>query len=279
MLDTGEEVELKVEGDEVAVAEEIPAIEAEADVQDGTEPKAEDDPGEEPEELVVSFEGEEPQPEEEEGTPIIRILRKQLREAQKQLKDAQKAKPADMAEELGAKPTLQSCDYDDARFERELLDWKDRETKVKAKQAEQEADAEKAQAEWNATVARYNERKAKINVADFQGYEEEVQSVLSPVQFSIAVDVCEAPEVVVYALAKHPAKAKALADIANPIKFAVALAKMERDMKVSGTKPKPAPEKRLPADSVPQSSKKVDPDKMSAAEYAAWRNAGGTFSI
>ena len=96
MLDTGEEVELKVEGDEVAVAEEIPAIEAEADIQDGTEPKAEDDPGEEPEELVVSFEGEEPQPEEEEGTPIIRILRKQLREAQRQLKDAQKAKPADM---------------------------------------------------------------------------------------------------------------------------------------------------------------------------------------
>ena len=53
------------------------------------------------------------------------------------------------------------------------------------------------------------------------------------------------PALVVYALGKNPAKAKELASISDPVKFAFAVANLEAQLKVTPRKPKPEPERVL----------------------------------
>jgi hypothetical protein len=48
---------------------------------------------------------------------------------------------------------------------------------------------------------------------------------------------------VIYALGRNPKKAKELAEIKDPVKFAFAVAKLEKDMKVTNRKQAPAPER------------------------------------
>lgn len=50
---------------------------------------------------------------------------------------------------------------------------------------------------------------------------------------------CENPALVVYALGKNPKKAKELAEIKDPVKFAFAVAKLETQLKVNRKTPPP----------------------------------------
>ena len=49
----------------------------------------------------------------------------------------------------------------------------------------------------------------------------------------------------IYALGKNPKKAKELAAIADPVKFAFAVAKLEAQLKVTNRKPSPPPPERV----------------------------------
>ena len=51
------------------------------------------------------------------------------------------------------------------------------------------------------------------------------------------------PALVVYAIGKNPAKAKELAAITDPVKFAFAVANLEAQLKVTPRKSKPEPER------------------------------------
>ena len=59
------------------------------------------------------------------------------------------------------------------------------------------------------------------------------------------------PVLVVYALGKNPKKAKELASITDPGKFAFAVAKMEAQLKVNPAKRPPAPERAITGSSAP----------------------------
>ena len=51
------------------------------------------------------------------------------------------------------------------------------------------------------------------------------------------------PALVIYALGKNPKKAKELADIKDPVKFAFAVAKLEKELKVTNRRAAPPPER------------------------------------
>ena len=51
------------------------------------------------------------------------------------------------------------------------------------------------------------------------------------------------PALVVYALGKNPKKAQELASIKDPVKFAFAVAKLEKDLKVTNRRAAPPPER------------------------------------
>jgi hypothetical protein len=148
--------------------------------------------------------------------------------------------------QLGPKPTLDGCDYDSERYEAELAAWFER--KRDADQAEQRAkDAQDAQErDWRAKLDAYGKAKAELRVRDYDEAEDAVQNLFDVTQQGVMLEGAENPALLVYALGKSTSKAKELAAIKSPVKFAFAIAKLEKELKVSTrTKQAPAPEKTV----------------------------------
>jgi hypothetical protein len=93
-------------------------------------------------------------------------------------------------------------------------------------------------------LAAYGKAKAELRVRDYEDAEETVLQHLDIPQQNVIVKGAENAALVVYALGKNPTKAKELASIKDPIDFAFAVARLEKDLKVSNrAKKAPPPEK------------------------------------
>lgn len=147
--------------------------------------------------------------------------------------------------ELGAKPTLEGCDYDAEAFERKLEQW--HETKRQHEAAKAEAER-KAKAEQDAVQERhrqYEQAKSKLGLSDYAEAESAVSAALSQTQQSILLHGADKPELLVYALGKSPQKLAELAKIQDPVKYSFAVAKLETQMKVKGKTTAPPPPTKL----------------------------------
>lgn len=202
------------------------------------------------EEVIVSIGEAQPPADEEARAPEwVRELRRKQRETVKELKEA-RAKietltAGNTPSELGAKPTLEDCDYDADRYESQLVDWYERkrkadEAKAKAEQAEKEQSTA-----WQAKLEGYGKAKGDLKFKDFDEAEAEVQESFSATQQAIIVKGAENPALVVYALGKNPSHAKDLAKIADPVEFAFAVAKLEAQLKVTTKKNTLPPPERV----------------------------------
>ena len=103
-------------------------------------------------------------------------------------------------------------------------------------------DAAHAQTAWQAKLDTYGTQKSALKVRDFEDAEATAQEVLSVTQQGVILSGADNPAVVVYALGKNPKKAKELAAISDPVKFAFAVAKLETQLKVTPRKSAPLPE-------------------------------------
>ena len=206
---------------------------------------------EEPEsEVVVTF-GDEAPPEEAEATPETNPIR-QLREERqrlvrenKELQEKLRAKEAPAPEvPLGAMPSLEAHDYDEDKFKLALQDWFERKRAADETAAKANAEARAKEEAWHSRLAEYGEAKTKLKMPDYEEAEERVQGLFDVTQQGVMIAGADNPALLVYALGKHPAKAKELAAIKDPVKFAFAVAKLETQMKTtSRTRPAPpAPE-------------------------------------
>jgi hypothetical protein len=239
--DDDEELDTEIES-ETEVDDEEEADEAGADVDSEDEEGDEDD-------VVIEIAGESPPPEDDAKAPEwVRDLRKSHREQQrenKQLKD-QLAKLSSTVQpktvELGKKPTIEAADYDSDLYEQQLTDWFDRKKAVEAQQERQEAERRSQQDAWNATLATYGEHRKTLKVKDFEDAETVVQDELSNIQQGMILQGADNPALVVYALGKNPKKAKEIASIKDPVKFAFAVAKLETQLKVTNRKASTKPE-------------------------------------
>jgi hypothetical protein len=239
--DDDEELDTEIES-EAEENDEEEADEAGADVDSEDEEGDEDD-------VVIEIAGESPPPEDDAKAPEwVRDLRKSHREQQrenKQLKD-QLAKLSSTVQpktvELGKKPTIEAADYDSDLYEQQLTDWFDRKKAVEAQQERQEAERRSQQDAWNATLATYGEHRKTLKVKDFEDAETVVQDELSNTQQGMILQGADNPALVVYALGKNPKKAKEIASIKDPVKFAFAVAKLETQLKVTNRKASTKPE-------------------------------------
>jgi len=239
--DDDEELDTEMES-EAEENDEEEADEAGADVDSEDEEGDEDD-------VVIEIAGESPPPEDDAKAPEwVRDLRKSHREQQrenKQLKD-QLAKLSSTVQpktvELGKKPTIEAADYDSDLYEQQLTDWFDRKKAVEAQQERQEAERRSQQDAWNATLATYGEHRKTLKVKDFEDAETVVQDELSNTQQGMILQGADNPALVVYALGKNPKKAKEIASIKDPVKFAFAVAKLETQLKVTNRKASTKPE-------------------------------------
>ena len=226
---------------EEAVVEEQPAPELKAE-----QPEQEAAAPEEPEEVVVTIGDEQPAEEEEPSKNWVNELRKKNREDQKRIRELeaklQQAQPQQAVPRLGPKPTLEGMDYDSAKYESALEQWYGQKRQVdefqsRVKQAEQQ----QMQA-WQAKLEAYGTAKQSLKVRDYDDAESTVQEALNTVQQGVLLQGADNPAMVVYALGKNPKKAKELAAITDPVKFAFAVAKLEAQLKVAPKRTPPPPE-------------------------------------
>ena len=96
-----------------------------------------------------------------------------------------------------------------------------------------------------AKLNSYSKAKTELKVKDFDDAEATVQETLNSTQQGIILQGAENPALLVYALGKNPKKAKELASITDPVKYAFAVAKLETQLKVTNRKAAPPPEKTV----------------------------------
>ena len=226
-----EDNEIEVEEDETVISE----------IPDDGEP-------EDTEEVVVSIGEEAPPPEEHTPAPEwVKELRKTNRELQRQNRELQGKLQAAPTENkpvvIGNKPKLEDHDYDADKYEEALTNWFERKRQADDVNAKQEAEVMNQQQAWQAKLDGYGKAKAELRVKDFEDAEEVAQQVFSITQQGVLLQGADNPALVVYALGKNPVKAKELAEIKDPVKFAFAVAKLEKDLKVTNRRQAPAPER------------------------------------
>lgn len=234
--------------DEQAVIDE--SVKEVTEVDEAATPKPEGEKAAESEEeteLVVTIGDGSPTSEEEQEQAAapewVRELRKAHREDKKRIRELEEKLNAQTAEikpaALGNKPKLEDFDYDSERFEKELESWYERKREHDAEQAKAR-DAEEAQKrEWQAKLDAYNAEKSKLRVRDYEDAEMVAQESLNVTQQGIILHGSDNPALLTYAIGKNPKKAKELAAIQDPVKFAFAVAKLEKELKVSNRKAPP----------------------------------------
>jgi len=200
------------------------------------------------EEVVVSIGEEAPPPEEHTPAPEwVKELRKTNRELQRQNRELQsklQVQPTEIKPvAIGVKPKLEDHDYDADRYEEALTSWFERKRQAEDVNAKQEAEVMNQQKAWQAKLDGYGKAKAELRVRDYEDAEAIAQEVFSITQQGVILQGAENPALVVYALGKNAKKAKELAEITDPVKFAFAVAKLEKELKVTNRRAAPAPER------------------------------------
>lgn len=226
--------------------------------EESSEEEEEDDDS-----VVVTIGDEKPPVEDEEEKTApkwVKDLRKQTKEQAKRIRELEQeaaAKAAPAAEkipELGAKPTLEDSDWDAEDFEQKLTAWHDRKRQIEQEKAKAAEQQEAQQKDWQDRLTTYANAKEGLKVRDFDDAESNVLSTLDVTQQGIIVQGADNSALVVYALGKNPGKAKELASIKDPVKFAFAIAKLETQLKVQAkSKSAPPPEGKVRGGSAPVS--------------------------
>lgn len=240
--------------DETVVLEEEPQeVEIEAGEDDATSDQLTDGDAEqheeESDEVVVSIGEEAPPAEEEQRAPEwVRELRKANREKERRIRELEARLQTTTQTEnkpvaLGPKPKLEEFDYDADRFEQALDAWHERKRQhdletERVRQAEQQQ-----QQAWQAKLEGYSKAKAELKVRDYEDAEAIAQEVFNVTQQGVILQGAENPALVIYALGKNPKKAAELAKNTDPVKFAFAVAKLEKELKVTNRRAAPAPER------------------------------------
>jgi len=198
--------------------------------------------------VIVSIGEEAPPPKKQtQASEWVKELRKTNRELQRKNRELQGKLQAAPTENkpvvIGNKPKLENHDYDADKYEEALTNWFERKRQADDVNAKQEAEVMNQQQAWQAKLDDYGKAKAELRVKDFEDAEEVAQQVFSITQQGILLHGADNPALVVYATGKNPAKAKELAEIKDPVKFAFAVAKLEKDLKVTNRRQAPAPER------------------------------------
>lgn len=211
-------------------------------------------------EVLVTIGDEEPPAETEadRAPQWVRELRKSHRELQRKVREyeerervAPAAEPAAVV--LPPKPTLEAADYDTEKYEAELEAWYRKRDQAESAKRQAQAQIEEQQKAWQQKLEAYGTAKQSLKVRDYDDAEHTVMEALSNTQQGIVIQGAENPALVVYALGKNSKKAKELAAVTDPVKFAFAVAKLEAQLKIQPRKQPPAPERSVPTGTAPVS--------------------------
>lgn len=239
----------ELENDEILESVEI---EAEAESEDENLAVLDDEESEEEDEdeIVISIGEESPPQEEETRAPAwVRELRKSNREKERKIRELEAQLNASATETkpvaLEAKPTLESCDYDSDEYENKLAAWYEQKRAYDAAEAEAAAQRDAEAKDWQDKLDAYAKARASLKVRDYEDAEAFALETFNVTQQGIVLQGSENPAHLIYALGKSQKRAKELASITDPVKFAFAVAKLETQLKVTNRKAAAAPERTI----------------------------------
>lgn len=201
-------------------------------------------------EIIVSIGDEAPEPVEDKAPDWVRELRKSHRELTRRNRELEErlnasSNAAPKAVVVGNKPKLEDFDYDTEKYEQELESWYVRKREADSIAAKAEEEAKAHQQAWRDKLDNYGKLKTDLKVKDFDEAEASVQELFDVTQQGIVLQGADNPALVIYALGKNEKKAKELATIKDPVKFAFEIAKLETQLKVINRKAPPPPEKTI----------------------------------
>lgn len=210
--------------------------------------------------------GDEPIGSAEPAAPWVKELRRKFREQAQRLAQYERTgtapPPAALPPDPGAKPMMRDFDFDGDKYTAALDTWHE----ARNKRARAEADAAAAttaeQAAWNSRVEAYRQDAKALGFADFEDCEAAALAELTPVQQGIIVQGAEKHALIMYALGRNTQLARDLGKITDPVKFAFAIADLQRKLTVSKRKPTTRPEPAPPASSLSASSALAGEDKQ-----------------
>jgi hypothetical protein len=204
----------------------------------------------EEDEVVISIGEESPPQEEEQRAPEwVRELRKANREKERKIRELEAKLNATATETkpvaLGPKPTLESCDYDSDEYENKLAVWYEQKREADAAEANAAAQRDAEAKAWQDKLDSYAKARASLKVRDYEEAEAVALETFNVTQQGIVLQGSDNPALLVYALGKSQKRAKELASITDPVKFAFAVAKLETQLKVTNRKAAAAPERTI----------------------------------
>lgn len=231
----------------------LEAIEINTEANDASDDETNavsDDEGEGDDDVVVSIGEESPPQEEETRAPEwVRELRKANREKERKIRELEAKLNATATETkpvaLGPKPTLESCDYDSDEYETKLANWYEQKRHADAAEAEAQAQRDAEAKAWQDKLDAYAKARASLKVRDYEDAEAFALETFNVTQQGIVLQGSDNPALIIYALGKNSTKAKELASITDPVKFAFAVAKLETQLKVTNRKAAAAPERTI----------------------------------
>ena len=210
---------------------------------------AQDDEDDE-DEVVISIGEESPPQDEEVRAPAwVRELRKSNREKERKIRELE-AKLNTTATEtkpvaLVAKPTLESCDYDSDEYEQKLAAWYEHKREYDAAEDNAKAQRDAESKAWQDKLDSYAKAKASLKVRDYDEAEATALDTFDVTQQGIVLQGSDNPALLIYAIGKSTKRAKELAAITDPVKFAFAVAKLETQLKVTNRRASTTPERTI----------------------------------
>ena len=216
---------------------------AEADETEGEPPAIEGDEEDEgDEETVVGFE-DEAEAGSEDDTPVIRRMRERLKVLNRENQELRKGDTQRQEADLGPKPTLQDCDYDEDEYDRRRDEWLAKKQRLETTTQSREREAQAAEREWAQDMDAYASKRDALALPDFEDAAETVKDALSIAQQAVIIKAANNPAAFVYGLSRSDARLAELAKIRDPLKFAAAVARMEGGLKVVKRRRTPAPDR------------------------------------
>lgn len=232
------------------------ALEVEEEIEQDNDEVLEGDEPEEKEEveqddgLTLSFDEDAEEDELPEEAPKwakeLRVRNreqaKENRELKRKIKDGEQA--ADASQEaliLGDKPKLEDFQYDADQYDTAMDGWRDKKSKLDKQTSDRKADEDAQAKHWDDRLANYKSQQVEID--NFDEAEDFIKDTLSVTQQGIIIMGSENSAKLISVLGKNTKVSEKLAAITDPIKFAMAIGRMETQMS-KGKKP-PSPEKRI----------------------------------
>lgn len=198
-------------------------------------------------ETVVLIGDEEPE-QTEEAPQWIKDVRKQNREQAKEIKRLNKQLQSDTVEIInapGEKPKLEDFDFDPEEYESAYNEWVDKKNKYDIDLITKKTRKEDEEKSFQEKVKSYQKQKSELAFDDVEEAEQLVYDLMDVRQIGSIVTYAKTPALVLYALGKNPKKTKELSEINDPVKFAIAVADLEKKLTVTQRKPGTKPERIL----------------------------------